>query len=473
MASRLIYAFIVFVSFTSPAFAQFEELTRLVPADANILVLINDENLMNSEYAKSNSWSTKYEKAFDAGVTVIPPSAEGYLLAGSVDLQYGTRNWEIALIKDKEGVAGPDQVAEKFGGKVEEIAGSPAVILPGDTYLIQFEKTIAGGISPSNRQETSRWIQRVKRRDGDAISEYLKTAARYSNKFGTDIVISLDLQDAMSNDEIKAIAQLADDPEAVTKLLKTTKGVTLGINVNDQVKGKILVDFGEDATPFSRLGKDVVIQALGDFGMMLDDLKQWKGKVVNTRFELEGDLSEVGMRRLLSLVQPTGLSTGQYSEYSQAQTLSDEQLNVRYIRSVLKLQSDFQDRETEAIRLQTAWLLKSIEKIESLSVVGIEDEAITFANELTDSYRSILDIISEEKAYEQIHKANVRGTGYRYYGSRYRGYSRGYSAESARKSIEKRNRAEGARQVKEKLQEISSTVRDFRRLMSQKYEIDF
>ena len=198
----LLSLLLTFTTLTSNSLAQFKELAKLVPSDANIMVLVNHENVMASPLAKANNWAKSYEDGFAAGIISIPPGVEDHILAGSYDLELGTRNWEIALIKDKDGVMSPSKVARMFNGKVETIAGRQAVVVPGDTYFVQFGDTIAGGISPSNRQQTSRWI-RMAKNEQETISEYLKTAEKYSNKYATDVVMAIDLQDAIPAYELK------------------------------------------------------------------------------------------------------------------------------------------------------------------------------------------------------------------------------------------------------------------------------
>lgn len=457
---------------TTNALAQFEELTKLVPPDANILVLVNHEDIMASPLAKTNQWAKSYEAGFAAGTISVPPGVEDHILAGSYDLELGTRNWEIALIKDKDGVMTPSRVARMFDGKVETVAGRPAVVIPGDTYIVQFGDTVAGGISPSNRQQTSRWI-RMAKNEQEVISDYLKTAEKYSNKYGTDVVMAIDLQDAIPDYEVKNLSAISDKPDELAALLGNIKGVTLGINVTDKIKGKILVDFSGDASGFSTDGKKLVIKALAEFGMMVDDVNNWKPSVSGNRFSLEGDLGQKSFRRLMTVVQPSGFSNSGYASHSTAEEMSPEAKNIRYLKTIISLQADFHDNERNAVFLHRAWLDKTIEKIESLSVVDVDDQLVSFSQTLSDSYRDVLEIISNERAQEKIGKAKVQGYGYGY-AYRYRGGRYGRNTlSSQRRSIEVKDRAASANLVETKLNEINKFVRDFKTEMSRKYKQDF
>jgi hypothetical protein len=470
MKTKSIFLFSLLCSLLAiPSYGQFEELTRLVPSDANLIILVNHENLMASPFAQANDWATQYEKSFAAGVISVPPGVEDHVLSGSIDLELGIRKWEIALIKDKDGVTPVAEVARMFDGKPESIAGVDAIVLPGDTYLVQFSKTIAGGISPSNRQDTSRWIRAAKANKEDSLSGYLKTAASYSNKYDTDVVISVDLQDAIAEHQLSAITAASKSSEIV-ELLRTIKGVTLGINVKESIQGKLLVDFATDAAPFKDQGKELVLQTLGDFGMMIEDVKEWTASSKGNRFALEGELSEKGMRRLMTFCQPSGFSNG----HAAHQELDSKNAkNIRYLQSVFALQRDFQDHDGEAIHLHTSWLKKTIEKLDSVSVLGVDDDLTAFAANLSDSYSEILNIVANEKAKEQTDLANTGGYGYAYRNRRYGRYYGGYTNAGAKKSARDKDKAEGTRQIKLKLNEINSTVRDFRTAMSKKFETDF
>ncbi len=184
--------------------AQSQPLTDFLPEDTNVLVMVNETELFESEMAEANDWHSEKAKAYLEGRTVIPPGVEDYVLASSVDVEFGQRNWEIALIK-KSWLPSMEEIAKLRESQVDEIADKEAVILPGDTYVVRLARNIAVGISPANRQSVSRWIKRFEAGRPARLSEYLQQAASYSNKNRTHIVLAFDLTDALSEEVVQSM----------------------------------------------------------------------------------------------------------------------------------------------------------------------------------------------------------------------------------------------------------------------------
>ena len=60
---------------TQEADAQFDDLIRRVPENANAIALVNAERIFASEIAKRENWQSDHDKRFAAGQSSIPPHA--------------------------------------------------------------------------------------------------------------------------------------------------------------------------------------------------------------------------------------------------------------------------------------------------------------------------------------------------------------------------------------------------------------
>ncbi len=85
-------------------------------------------------------------------------------------------------------------------------------------------------------------------------------------------------------------------------MLASIKGVTLGINFGDKSYGLLRLDFSEDATLVSSIAKPLAVELLNAYGVMVDDVADWKVEVHGNRISLTGAFTEKGLTRVNSLI---------------------------------------------------------------------------------------------------------------------------------------------------------------------------
>lgn len=143
-------------------------------------------------------------------------------------------------------------IAKRTGGAPDQIGRFPAVRLPQDAFVIHFQEGVYGIMTPANRQAVGKWALQVGKRTDPELSPYLMEAYGFANKLGTPIIMALDLENALSEDEIKM--RLKDrweeagltgkaDPLAVAHVLAGIRGITLGITCakNRSAKSKSIL----------------------------------------------------------------------------------------------------------------------------------------------------------------------------------------------------------------------------------------
>ena len=104
-----------------PARAQFDEMVKHVPRQANAIFLVNAEKAFASEIAKSQGWQAMRGKRFDSGLTCIPAKATHMVIASQLDLESMHPAWEAAIV---EFPAAPslEDIKQHFGGLDDMIA---------------------------------------------------------------------------------------------------------------------------------------------------------------------------------------------------------------------------------------------------------------------------------------------------------------------------------------------------------------
>ena len=132
LAQRSVFAWVIALA-ASSALAQFTEMTSRVPESANMISLINVEQVLASPMAVKEGWDQDPVKRFAAGLTNIPSGSNQLLFATQMDIELTRPVWELGMIQLDEAPSATE-LAEKHGGTTDSVAGFPAVRLSDDTF---------------------------------------------------------------------------------------------------------------------------------------------------------------------------------------------------------------------------------------------------------------------------------------------------------------------------------------------------
>ena len=92
------------------------------------------------------------------------------------------------------------------------------------------------------------------------------------------------------------------DLDKASQALASIRGVTLGLTVTDRRNGALRVDFNEDISVIRDVAKPLLLEALGNHGMMINEFRDWNVQVSEKEVRLTGILEDGGTRRLLSFL---------------------------------------------------------------------------------------------------------------------------------------------------------------------------
>ena len=86
--------------------------------------------------------------------------------------------------------------------------------------------------------------------DENALSPYLQEAAAYPENVGTEIIMALDLENAVDPGAVrqtlnttKAVQNKNVNLDQLAQVIASIRGVTLGIRVTTNVTGSLRIDF--------------------------------------------------------------------------------------------------------------------------------------------------------------------------------------------------------------------------------------
>ena len=141
------------------------------------------------------------------------------------------------------------------------------------------------------------------------FTPYIQEAIDYAEKSGTELIMALDVTDALDPAVVKArvdespvVAEKKLDAAEVTAVLLSLKGVMLGVTLGEKPYGSVKVDFGRDPKALEGSAGQMLLNALAKHGAMIDDFQSWKEAVKGNTITFSGYLTTTGLRQIISLM---------------------------------------------------------------------------------------------------------------------------------------------------------------------------
>jgi len=454
--------------------ATFDALMQKAPHGANVMVLVNVAQILGSDYARAHDSRERLAAAFEQRSLLIPPHATLFVLAAEFDLERREQLWGAAVM-EMDPSPNIDHVARKTKGLVETVAGVSAVGTE-QAFILDLGQRQWGLLLPSNRQTAARWARQLKG-GHSTLSAYLAKAGSYGDTAGTDIILAVDLADlwpqkfiAQKLRESDALQGRTVDFEQFASILAGVQGARLGIKIGEKCYAKLVVDLTGDPAPIAEFAKPLILEALAGAGMTLDDMNQWKQTLTKQTIALEGNLSDDGLRHLMSVVEvprPSVAIVDSQSDPQQPEVASaSESPNASASRAYFKAI----EKEVDSLRLKRGdaktlgqiaqWVENSARRIDRMSTLNVDDELLDYGAQTADQLRQVT--------------AAIRGGGIRSAqrsAGTYSGY--GYDDGYARRQARAEERATGATSTMEITQQMASASAAIRRKMTDRYKIDF
>jgi len=404
--STMFWSAAIVLAIAAPAAAQFRELANRVPHSANAMVLLNVEKILQSPKAVAEDWKDKVDKAFEAGLSRIPPKTLRYVVASQIDFESMQPRWEAA-VADFSVAPTLDMIADAREGTHDKIGNVPAVVLPADAFILQLAEKTLGALAPANRQEATRWIRQLSDPKASRLSQYLQKGASYSDNAGTEVIMVLDLDGVFPPEQVlkylktkKALDPFAGDRVDLAKLIAEMEGIRVGVRIGEKLSGRITLDFDNDASKAEPFAKAILLEALADAGMRIEDLDAWTQEVKGTTISLSGEITGPGLRKLLSIVEsPASAEVAEKAEAEKPaaaqpaspgdQAARQAQATLRYFKSVNKFLADLKNdmRDLKTMGQAAVWCDKYARKIEKLPMLEVDPEMLDYGNFVATSLR--------------------------------------------------------------------------------------
>ena len=327
------------------------------------------------------------------------------MIASDLDIEQIHTNWEVAIAKMDTDVSVPS-IAKLMNGVIDKLGSVPAVRLPDNNYVVDFSNGVFGVMSPANRQSVSSWVDR----SNHSVSPYLQEGVDFAES-GAAIIMALDLHNAFSAQEIelgitrfKCIQNSKLDRTKLSQIMASVEGCMLGITFGDQAYGKIKIDFGQDVTMLTDIAKPLLIEIMGEYGMMLDEVDGWKPEVKERELLLGGDLTESGLTRLASIINlptaafhahaATQVASTAGSVAGQEQQPTELEVTKQYFESVQHLLKDLRSRKGDMRTMgQLAqWFENYGRHVDQLPTLNVDKEMLQYGNYISRQLHGCVDV---------------------------------------------------------------------------------
>ena len=488
--------------------AQFAELAARVPDGANAVFIIDVDQIMRSQLATNQGWSTKQQAMYEAGLLMLPPEASQVLAATKLDFETMRPEWQVFLMNLKREPA-MSQLAERYNGTLDRVGRNAVVVLPGESYFAQLGPRMGGFGEPANRQDVARWMKRIETASLAGLSPYLQVAKQFAQQ-NAHLIVAIDLEDVLGVEEVKAKLAAFEslkgkgiDLDKASQALASIRGLTLGLTVTDRRNGGLRVDFNEDISVIRDVAKPLLLEALGNQGMMINEFRDWNVQVSEKQVRLSGILEDGGTRRLLSFLDtPPSL---QLAEDQPAAKPTPESLvrlaSQQYFSSIRSLLGDLRnDKQNRQTMGQISVFFRNYaRRIDRLPILNVDPVLVSFGRWVSTSLREGQIAVTEAAGRSrvgqmEVSQANamnmgmqsgvvwggaVGGGGMQVAAAGFQGWG-GFCPRAADQAtgqaqalVRTQERQRGTMSASLILQAIDNAAADMRVAMTQKYNVEF
>jgi len=393
--ATLTAAVVLLCALASPAAAtsDYDELLRLVPSDANAVMLVNAQGAMASPYAQAQQWEAQRKMRAADHALEIPLAAVKYIRSAKLDLSTHQPVWEVAAMTHKEPL-NADAIAQAEGGRTDRIADLDAAVSPRDFIAVVFNDRVIGAHNPADRQSATRWARTAKDNATPALTPFLTQAVKAADMDKTQFLIAADLDGVVSPKDIyptvaaaKLVKDASLDPVQIAELVSSIRGATLTIALGETATGSVSLTFGESPEPLRPIMKQAVTGAMAKHGVYIGEAEDWEAKIEGNSIVLSGEIFTSGLRRIGSLLASPHPTTAPPA--ADAEPLSPEEATLAHYKAVKAIVDDVRKAENaQQISDIATFLDRYARKIDNMPILGVDPQLLGWSEHVSKSLRA-------------------------------------------------------------------------------------
>ncbi len=424
-------------------------LLKQMPAGTNAVLAADLAQVRSSDIAKKNGWFNTTKGGIESGIDFLPDNCDQIVLASQMDFQTFQSAWTSGLLvvspmPDLEYIRGMTQ------GTRDELSGQKLIVTSSDVYVFQAGQNL-GTYIPANRQQLAAWLMGMKQGSQSQVSPYLASAIEQRGE--ATMVLSFDLNQLVSPAAILQRAQDAEilksnqiDAQKFAQAVASVRGVTVSASFLDAIYADAKVDFGQDVGFLEPVAKQLILEVMQNHGVHLQNAADWQLHMGNDSIQLSGELSQNGLRRLISLFNtaepqltatPPANATPQSDAAPAADAESMAQRTKDYFDSVSSLFNELQKEIGPGGKSSyqlARWFKSYADKIDNLPMGNVDPDMLDFGASVSKTFRDMNMKITSTRQSVDVQNSDLMAYGqgspayrYRRVGYGYAGYGYGYA----------------------------------------------
>jgi hypothetical protein len=467
--------------------ADFADLLAKVPPSANVLVMLNADQIFQSDVATREHWKQHYDDTYSDSPLLLPPTAQQFVLASDLDLAYMKPRWEVAAMRLSDDPS-MGLVARAVHGESDKLSGLETITTPKNALIVKFGPNLFGMMRPASRQAAARWIREASAAKSNTLSPYLATVANIPDQVGTEIMMAIDLTDALNHDRVRQalekstiLREKSIDLDSAAEIVTSIRGMALGVRVTNRTYGKLKVDFDHDLGKLADVAQPLLLEILRQAGAEIDEFTNWKVATTPKQITIEGELTANGLRRLFSFLEldATAVAVAETAGPTQPSKPDDSEVakeSLKYYQSIARLLNDLsRERDAATYSSIALWFDKYAKRIDRLPTLNIDKDLINYGAYVVARLRDARDAIQGVGIRSGAQSAGVGGYAeFEIFTSQTNAAINDVSAaEAQRRAIRAGERAVGSTDARAVMREIQDESSKVRRQMTDRYKIEF
>jgi hypothetical protein len=282
-----------------------------VPGTCNAVAVVQMRSLVNSPLGKRDKWFDKARQAYAEGLLFGPPWVKQIVQATTVGAATKVGPLTFSLyVMDRPSII--DDIAKHELAPVQKIGGHGAVVSPRNVCFIQLAPGLVGAVQPANRQAALDWATSLDDKQSPRIAPGILDALRTDES--SQVALVVDLKDLLKSRYVlnwivgTPKLRATDDIEGLAKVLSSLRMARLSVQASQSIVAHLRLNFDLPVDKHARGVEKAVVQWLDDAGARPHALATAKMTASDKALNFEVPLDEVGLRRLLSLIQSPHIS---------------------------------------------------------------------------------------------------------------------------------------------------------------------
>lgn len=366
--------------------ASFEELSRWVPDDANVILVVDTAKALKTPIAQERYWKAALQLQAQNQRSVLAAKAERQVVAAHFNSIRDGIDWEVLLLTS-DALPTMNALAAHEKSTIERIGGAPAFPLRGQLMAVQLTDSILGVRFPAERQVVNRWVKSGDSRTS-ANLPFIKRAVGSLNAPNSILAIGLDLDGALSPENVQAgVSNLrclrgkAIDQGKAAACIGSVRTALLSVSADTALESRLELVFGEDPALFASVAGPLVREIVESAGLSLEEMKNWTPSIHGRSIVMTGPITGSGVLRICSLLTLTKPRSPQTADAADASASKDPAVaSQEYFKGAMTIMDDVKKiRDMDDPAKSAIYLERFAKKIEALPMVNVDPDLLKWS----------------------------------------------------------------------------------------------